>query len=201
MKAIILPILMLVLVSFTVSDAKLTKAERAFAIAEMTKTHDHLLSAIEGLSEAQLNFKSSPESWSIKECVEHIALSENIIFGMQQGTLEVAPDPSKRSEIKMTDEQILAMITDRSNKVKTKTPFEPTGKFGSHENTLKEFTTKRAEHIAYVKNTEDDLRNHYAEFPFGTIDAFQTLLFLSGHTERHVLQIEEIKASEGFPKK
>lgn len=199
MKKLILPFLMLVLVSFTASEAKLTEAERALAISEMTKTNDHLVSALGGLSEDQLHFKASPQSWSIAECVEHIALSENNIFGMLQGTLATEADPSKRDEVKLTDEQILKMIVDRTNKVKTSEAFEPSGKFGSHEETLKSFITKRGENISYVKTTDDDLRNHYAELPFGTIDAYQVLLFMSAHTERHILQIEEVMEDENFP--
>ncbi|MBZ0326522.1 MAG: DinB family protein [Altibacter sp.] len=199
MKKLILPFLMLVLVSFTASEAKLTEAERALAISEMTKTNDHLVSALGGLSEDQLHFKASPQSWSIAECVEHIALSENNIFGMLQGTLATEADPSKRDEVKLTDEQILKMIVDRTNKVKTSEAFEPSGKFGSFEATVEEFMKRRAENIAYVKNTEDDLRNRYAELPIGTIDAYQILLFMSAHTERHILQIEEVMEDENFP--
>jgi hypothetical protein len=32
------------------------------------------------------------------------------------------------------------------------------------------------------------------------IDAYQWLLFLCAHTERHLAQIREVKASAGFPK-
>jgi uncharacterized damage-inducible protein DinB len=199
MKKLILPLLFLVLVSFTSSETKLTDAERQLAITEMTKTNDHLLSAINGLSEDQLIFKASPDSWSIAECVEHIALSENNIFEMLQGTLQTEADPSKRGDVKMTDEQILKMIADRTNKVKTSEAFEPSGKFGSHAETLNAFTTKRAENIGYVKTTEDDLRNRYVQLPFGTVDAYQILLFMSAHTERHVLQIEEVMDDENFP--
>jgi hypothetical protein len=186
--------------SFSVSGDKLTDPERLLAITEMTATHDHLLQSLKGLSEAQLNFKSSPESWSIAECTEHIAISENNIFGMLQGSLKTPADPSRRSEVKMTDAQILTMIADRSEKFKTQKPFEPTGKYGSHAGALKEFVNKRKSNMQYIATTQDDLRNHYAELPFGLVDSFQVLLFMSAHTERHVLQIEEVKADPNYPK-
>ncbi len=106
----------------------------------MTTTHDRLLKTLDGLSEAQLNYKSTPEVWSIAECTEHITISENSFFGMLQGTLKTPADPSRRAEVKMSDEQILKMIADRSEKVKTQEAFEPTRKFGSHDATVKEFT-------------------------------------------------------------
>ena len=201
MKTLMLPFALLLLVSFTVSDTKLTDPERLVAMTEMTTTHDRLLKSIDGLSEAQLNFKSTPDAWSIAECTEHITISENSFFGMLQGTLKTPADPSRRAEVKMTDEQVLAMLADRSQKVKTQESFEPTGKFGSHDATVKEFKAKRRVSIQYVATTEDDLRNHYAEMPFGVLDSYQVLLAMSAHTERHILQIEEVLADASFPKK
>ena len=200
MKKIILPIVMLALLSFGIIDSKLTDAERELAASEMAASKDQLLHSLEGLSENQLNFKNDPTSWSVAECVEHLAISESMIFGMLQSTLESPADASRRSEVKMTDEMILAAISDRTNKVKTSKPFEPSGKFGSYEATLKEFVSKRDEHIAYVKSTQDDLRNRYQELPFGVVDSFQILLFMSSHTERHIKQIHEIMQSKNFPK-
>jgi hypothetical protein len=200
MKKIFLPLVMLLSLSFTTSDSSLTKSERKFAIEQFKNSKNHLLSAIKGLSAAQLNFKASPESWSIAECTEHIAISETLLYGMFEGVLKVPAEPGKRSEVKMTDEQVVALITDRTTKIKTQEPFKPTGKFGSHEGTVKEFVTKRDEHIKYVKKTKDDLRNRYQQLPFGTIDAYQLIIFIAGHTERHTKQIEEVKANANFPK-
>ncbi|MGB5435929.1 MAG: DinB family protein, partial [Maribacter sp.] len=73
------------------------------------------------------------------------------------------------------------------------------GKFGSYAKTLVAFMTKRAEHIAYMRTTKDDLRNHYAQLPLGMIDGVQILLFMSGHTERHIRQMEEVLAHPDFP--
>ena len=200
MKKIIIPILALAIVSFTVIDDKLTDAERLVAMTELTTTHDRLLKTIDGLSAEQLNFKASPESWSVAENTEHLAISETNIFGMLKKSLKSPADPSKRADVKMTDEQILAMIADRTNKVKTSKPFEPTGKYGSHSAAVKEFKTTRVNHIKYIATTKDDLRNHYSELPVGTVDAYQVLLFMSAHTERHILQIEEVIANANFPK-
>tara|TARA_R100001369_G_scaffold92726_1_gene139366 strand:+ start:412 stop:1017 length:606 start_codon:yes stop_codon:yes gene_type:complete len=199
MKKVILPIVFLALFAFTVVKSTLTDAEREFAVKELTKSHDHFLNTLEGLNEEQLNYKVTDDSWSIAECAEHIAISENMIFGMMQGTLAQEPDPSKRSEVKVTDEGLIAMIEDRSNKVKTSEPFEPSGKYGNFEETVNEFKTKRKEHIEYVKSTQDDLRNRYQQLPFGTVDAYQILLFMSGHTERHIKQMEEVMDDEDFP--
>jgi hypothetical protein len=199
MKKVLLPVMMLALVSFNFSDTKLTDAEREMAVKELKQTRDHLLSVVEELTDEQLNFKSSPESWSVGECVEHLAISESSFSEMLQGALQAPADPSRRTEVKITDTDLMAMIVSRDKKVKTSEAFEPSGKFGTNGETLEAFTSKRDEHIDYVQNTEDDLRNHYGQLPFGTIDGYQILLFMSGHTERHVRQMEEVMAHPDFP--
>jgi hypothetical protein len=34
----------------------------------------------------------------------------------------------------------------------------------------------------------------------GLLDGYQWILLMAGHTERHVLQIEEVKRQPGFPR-
>jgi hypothetical protein len=201
MKKILLPVIALCLLGFGPTSTKLTDQERVIGALELTKTHAYMMETLNGLSEEQLNFKSSPESWSIAECVEHLAISENALDQMLQESLKTPADPSKRADVKMTDKELMAMIRSRDTKVKTSEPFEPSGKFGSYEESLKAFQSKRKEHIIYMETTEDDLRNHYGQMPFGTIDAYQILMFISGHTERHVKQMEEVKADKNFPNK
>lgn len=202
MKKIVLSIMALALVSFAIIDAGLTDKEREMGVAELQKTQDRLTSTVKGLSKAQLNFKSSPESWSVAECVEHLAISEGMIGGMLQGALKTPADASKRDSVKIGDKDLMGIISSRDQKVKTGEAFEPSGKFGSHKETVQAFLTKRGEHIEYLKTTTDDLRNHYGQLPlpFGTIDGLQILMFMSGHTERHVKQMEEVIAHTDFPK-
>ena len=200
MKKIILPIVILASVGFGLTNTGLTDEEREMAVNELKKTRDHLKKTVDGLSDEQLNFKPTPESWSVAECVEHLAISENNIGGgMLQGALKTPADPSKRDSVAMSDEKLMGIITSRDQKVKTSEAFEPSGKFGSFEETLTEFLAKREKHIAYLNSTQDDLRNHYGQLPFGTIDGLQILLFMSGHTERHVKQMEEVIAHADFP--
>lgn len=199
MKKLKISVLVLALVGFAFNVAKLTDAERQKAVEHLSASKDKVLTDVQGLSEAQLNYKASPESWSIAECVEHLAISENLIFEMVPGAAPDMSDAAAPTEASMTDDELLGMITDRSHKVKTGEAFEPSGKFGSYEETLEEFLTKRQMHIDYIKNTDDDLREHFSQLPFGTADSYQIVLFMSGHTERHAMQIEEVMADPGFP--
>lgn len=181
------------------STQTLTSDERKKAIQDLKSSQTQLLDEIKGLSAEQLNFKSTNDSWSIAECIEHIAISENNLFGIVQMTLKEEADATRRSEVKMSDDQIIGLISSREQKVKTRKEFEPTNSFGSYDDTIDAFKEKRKSNIKYVKSTDDDLRNRYFQFPFGTIDSYQVILFMSGHTKRHTDQIKEVKASTSFP--
>ncbi len=200
LKFVLLSIAM-VSMSFDRPSDTLTDAERKYVANLLQETRDDLVTKVKNLSPTQLNFKPGASNWSVAECVEHIAISENNIFGFAMMGLKEPADPSRRSEIKMKDDEIVTMISDRSTKRKTQEAFEPTGKFGSFEATLKEFINKRDGTIRFVKTTSDDLRNHYNDFPFGILDSYQTILFMAAHSKRHTAQIEEVMNHPDFPKK
>jgi nucleoid-associated protein YejK len=120
---------------------------------------------------------------------------------MMEGALKGPATPDKRSEVKMTDEQVVAALESRENKVKTFAPFEPKNTpFKTLDEAITSFKDLRAEHIKYMKTTTEDLRNHMVQMPFGTLDCYQLCLMMTAHTERHRKQIEEVKANPNFPK-
>jgi 23S rRNA C2498 (ribose-2'-O)-methylase RlmM len=197
-KVIILPLL-LILISFVSNDPTITEEERKNAIAYFKETQKALADEIKGLSETQLNWKPADTVWSAAGCVEHIAISEKNLFDWYSGIMKAPADASKRSEVKLTDDMIKTMLTNRSFKAKTREGFYPTGLSATQGLAL--FNERREVLIKYMGETKEDLRNHIAQTPIGTIDAYQLLLFLSAHTKRHTLQIAELKAHADFPKK
>ena len=60
------------------------------------------------------------------------------------------------------------------------------------------FLTRRAATLQFVRETGKALHHHFAPLgPLGDLDGYQWLLLLASHTERHVAQIEEVKAQAG----
>lgn len=179
----------------------LSKGERKIVLTHYKDSKSRVFKAVKGLTEEQLNYKSSPDSWSIKECVYHIALSEDNVWQWFEGVVKSPANPERRGDIKVSDEQIGPMIESRERKVKTSEPFEPkNAKWSGLQPALDDFKQSRNNHIQYVRTTTESLRDHVTDTPLGAIDAYQLLIFLSAHTNRHVAQIEEIKASAGYPK-
>lgn len=155
---------------------------------------------IKGLNEEQLKFKPSEDSWSISQCLEHIIATEKMLFGMSKEALGKPENPERRSEIKVTDDQLLSGMTDRSNKFKAPAELQPKGTYTTTKEALKDFREQRKEIKSYIKSNKVNLRNYVSDSPAGPVDAHQSLLFIAGHTARHTKQIEEIKSQPGFPK-
>ena len=66
---------------------------------------------------------------------------------------------------------------------------------------LAAFQAARAKNLELI-HSRDDLRDLSGQHPaFKEVDAYGWFLFLSGHTARHTAQIEEVKASPGYPKR
>jgi hypothetical protein len=197
---LLLALLVITGLAGTLTSTSLTSKERKFAANHLKETKSDLLKTIKGLSPIQLNFKGSPDKWSIKECVYHIAIAERNLWQMLDAAMKQPANPEKRSEIKMTDDQVVTLLEDRSRKFKTTEELEPGNTpFQTLDEALESFKKLRTDHIKYMKNTTEDLRNHVAQLPVGWIDCYQISLFMSAHSNRHMKQIEEIKGDPNFP--
>jgi len=180
----------------------LTKDERERCLNELQATRKLFLESVAGLSDAQWNFKPAPEVWSVAEVAEHIAVSEDTIFGLITERIVKGPaEPDKKAEVQGKDHIILEKVVDRSMKVQAPEMLRPTHRFSSQQALLDHFKESRDRTIAYVTNTQDDLRSHFGDHPLlKTMDGYQWLLLLAAHSHRHTLQIEEVKANANFPK-
>jgi hypothetical protein len=180
----------------------LTPAERQAALQNLQATHDAFLKSIAGLSEKQWRFKPAPDRWSVAEVSEHITISESTIFGLVTQKMMTSPaTPDKRADVKVTDQQILTLIPDRSHKVQAPEMLKPTSRWATQAELVKTFEQERMATMDYVRTTNDDLRDHIYPHPLlGPLDAYQWILLISAHSERHTKQIEEVKADPNFPK-
>ena len=177
-----------------------TDAERAYVLEALKTSKTNLHAVLDSLSDSQLTYKPNPARWSIAECVEHIALIEKGIFKTVQTNMDLPADPDRRAEIRVSDVDVIKAVCSRSVTLAAPDPFVPTGRFGDTATALQFFDQQRDAAIDYVQAVQGDLRTHY--FPhraFGTLDAYQAILLMAMHVERHRKQIEEIKASTDFP--
>ncbi|MBC7901247.1 MAG: DinB family protein [Saprospiraceae bacterium] len=199
----------LILFAFTVSaiaqgaSESLTTDEREKGVAYLKQTRDKFLDSIKGLSEEQWKFKPAADRWSVAEVAEHIGISEQTIFGLITGQVMKSPaDPSKREAAKGKDELILKMIPERTTKAQAPEILKPIGRWATREALTGEFEKNRGTAITFIKDTKESLRDHFGPNPvFKELDAYQWVLFMAAHSERHTAQILEVKADPNFPKK
>src|SRR5712691_13216704 len=202
MKVLLGSILMTLLLIASAASAKgqtLSQADLDRGLQYLETTKKNIVDATRGLSEAQWNFKPSPFKWSVAQVMEHIAASEDLLRQMAEGQIKQAP-PVPDRDLKKTDDRVLEVIPDRSKKFQAPEQLRPRNQFGSPEAALKHFIDSRAKTVELLKNTPD-LRAHVVDSGLlGKIDAFERILFIAAHSERHTKQLLEVKADPKFPK-
>lgn len=183
------------------NTTSLSEKERKFAVNYFKETKADLQQSVKGLSEAQLNYKASEDRWSIKECFYHITMAEKNLWGMFEATMKLPATPEKRVEVKMADDDIMKLIANRSQKAVALESIQPVkASWNSLDEAMTSFKAERGDILKYTKTTTEDLRNHIFPMPFGSIDGYQLILFIAGHSNRHTQQINEVKADPNFPK-
>jgi DinB superfamily len=182
-----------------VSAQEVTQAEKDKTLQYLESTKKAVLEATKGLSDAQWNFKPAPERWSIAQVMEHIAAAEDFIRTADKDQIMKAPAGAPDRDVKKTDDAVLAMVPDRTNKVQAPDPLVPTNRFGSPEASIKHFVESRAITEDFLKSTPG-LRDHVADSPLGKLDGYEFILLIAAHSERHTKQILEVKADPNYPK-
>ncbi|WP_276372503.1 DinB family protein [Chryseolinea sp. H1M3-3] len=179
----------------------LSTGERKFLIDLLEENSKKFLTKIEQVSDEQWRFKPSSDKWSVGDIAEHITISEGFLFSIAQKLLQSLPDPEKAKNLEGNEQRILAKAMDRTTKAQAPEPIKPQGKFTSKFELIAAFKAAREKTITYIKTTSDPLKNHVAPHPaVGDLTAYQWLVWIVAHANRHDAQLEEVKANRNFPK-
>ncbi len=196
---LLLALLVITGLAGTVTSTSITSKERKFAANNLKDTKDDVLRSINGLTPYQLDYRA-PGKPTVKECAYLIASTEKSLWDLLQNTLKQPSSPGKRSELKLTDEQLVRLIEDRTKELKINQAFKcESMRYKSLDEAMESFKDIRTDHIKHMKNTTEDLRNHVVQMSFGLLDCYQLCLLISAYSNRGVQQIEEIKTDPNFP--
>ena len=187
------------LFAWTARAQELTKDERDKALAYLESSRKEVLDAVKDLTPAQWNFKPAPDRWSIAECMEHIAASEDFIRGnIENGVMKAPAAPGR--DTAAIDAGIIANVPARKNKVQAPEAIKPTNRYGSPQNSVAHFLESRVKTEEFLKSASG-LRDHAADSPTGQKwDAYEFVLLIAAHSERHTNQIKEVKTDPNYPK-
>jgi len=174
----------------------MTAGERQRLVAHFEMTEAWLVSELEGLTDPQLRFRMTPDSWTIMDVVEHLAIAEPQYWKNLQDPLK---QPVKEGfKPQATDAGILWYGIDRTERTKTGDARVPRGTFPSVKESLASFRKLRAIMLDTARTSQEDFRGRALEG--GYQDLYQWFLMISTHSQRHILQVREIKAHAKYPK-
>jgi phage pi2 protein 07 len=196
MRKLITSFLVTSIIAVPCAAQDLKDGDRQRLVAHFEMTESWLVSELDGLTETQLRFRPTPESWSIMDVVEHLAIAEPQYWQRVQDSMKQPPNTEK---LEVTDAGILWYGIDRTNRSRTGEARVPSGKWPTVRESLAEFRKLRATMLDYAKTTKDDLRSR--KLLEGNMDVYQWLLMISTHSQRHILQIREVKGHAGYPRK
>jgi hypothetical protein len=168
--------------------------DRQHLVAHFEMTGSWLADEVSNLSPEQLKFRRTPTSWNVLDCVEHLDLAEAEYWKMMQ---RVMAAPASRKTTPSTDLDRMWYGIDRTERTKTVPSETPKATYTELAPALKDFQTLRATMLNYVKTSQEDWRHHLV--PEWDRDAYQWMLMISAHSQRHILQIREIKHDAAFP--
>jgi len=150
------------------------------------------LDALGGITEDVAAKRPRPGRWSVLECVEHVAISEDFLRSrMMHAEYVRAPVVNKPRE-----DAIRARGADRTRPVVSPETLCPAGRFASLSEALRHFLASRAETLRYLENCSEDLRSMVTTHPLlGSVNCREMLLLIAAHPQRHAKQMHEIAAA------
>lgn len=190
---------LLLAASLFAADPRLAPEDRSQALRWLDDSQKDFLASIEGLTEAQWNWKSAPNRWSVGEVAEHIVLAEALLFGAAKKTLSVPANPAWEEATKGKTARLESILAPRVGKAQAPEAIVPQGGMKLAQ-VQERFAKQRAEIVQFTKETNAPLKEHIIDNPFfGPLNGYHWLIYGPLHTMRHIKQIAEVKATARFP--
>lgn len=172
-------------------------AERAQLLDKLREGTEALRQAVAGVSEPQAAFHTAAGRWSIRDCVEHLVVTEDLLFGLT--TQGRSPADPAAANLAM-DGLIIRGMVNRGRKFEAPEKARPGGRFRTLADALERFDRNRRRAAEYAQGCRENMRAFSVNHPvIGPIDCYQCLLMLALHPARHAQQIQEVRADPAFP--
>lgn len=184
------------------ADAFMTEPERNKVERLLLDSQKEYLEAIENLTDAQWSYKASPFKWSVGQTAEHIMLTEAALFSAVREAIRRPVNPDWKTKTAGKAGFIEQVMPDRRGRAQAPKEVRPSGK-PTRDEVIKRYKEQRAEVLEFTRTTTLPLKAHTLDHPFpvfGTLSAYDWLIYIPLHNIRHNKQIAEVKSAPGFPK-
>lgn len=173
----------------------MTNSDRDFLLSLLRQSRERFLSSFAGVSDEDSRRKPAPDRWSILDTVEHLTAAETL-----QVKIVTTERRTRTQHAPNREEIFLNVIADRSRKSEAPESARPRGRFASLAEAAAQFKTSRDATMQFVEQNTEDLRATEATYPHpaaGIVSAYEMLIIMAKHAERHAKQIDEIRAALG----
>jgi hypothetical protein len=189
------------------ASGKLTDTEKTELLSMLDSTAKDFLALIDGVSEEQWKWKSSPDRWSVGECAEHVILSERKLYETAVEALKGPADPEWAAKTDGKVDFLKKVMPNRqpggAGGAKAPQEIVPSGTLAKDE-VVRRFNESRTEIRAFVAALDQPAKEHIVVHPFpifGPLNAYDWLIYVPLHTIRHSRQIVEVQQTAGYPAK
>lgn len=157
-------------------------------MAENDNIRTAVLESVKGLSNEQLNQRTSPDKWTIAQVLVHL-------FLLEKGLSKWIPDALMNGEEQTAENKPIHLVPDRSRKVKAPANFEPRDEFMTWDTIQEKLAqSRKALNDAIAGVSEEQLEKRTLPHPvFGPMSLKQWVEIIGLHEKRHLAQIEELK--------
>jgi uncharacterized damage-inducible protein DinB len=172
--------------------APLGDDERAALVALLEEGRDATEALVARAQGEVFARRPAPERWSVSEVVEHIAATEELLFGLMEQALAAPADPEAEALFTAVPlDGFAARVRDRSQPAQAPEAVQPKGA-QTREEGLARFRSTRAATLEFVRTTQAHLRAHTAPVPGGKLSGLHFVTLIANHNLRHNLQITEV---------
>lgn len=162
-------------------------------ISLLFETRNQLIEEISGLNSPMMDYKASPESWSIAQICHHLFLSETVFT-------EAIVRGLKDRDYKQIIQKDIYLTSDLTKKFKAPKMVVPSQERLELPKLLDRLFESRNHLLNVIFEQEDRsiFRRKKAKHPlFGHLSLDQWIKLLSLHEQRHIEQIKSMKLQFG----
>jgi hypothetical protein len=165
-------------------------------------THERLYEHVRGLNDAQAEYQSSAEAWTIAQIVEHLGIVAGQFLRLTNKLLAQAEAAGAQASADLRIAPVTLPPAAESSGEKMTAPESalPRGNTAIAES-MEKIEQARTALLALRSRLEaaDLSQAILPHFAFGPLNLYQWLALIGAHQERHINQIEAIKSASSFP--
>jgi len=160
----------------------------------LQQTRDEILNRCSGLSPELAQFRPEPNSWSVLEIIEDLAVVECASWiGIKRTLNQPEAEPTVLAETATKQAILESNVPNPTNKITAPAQTMPTGRFGLWPAALAAFQKASANVLEAASSNNPFLHRHVMPRPvIGLLTLAQWLFFAAAHAASHTIQIEQV---------